>query len=190
MDLLRLSQNIRQLRQTQGMTLEQLATKCGLSKGFISQVENFRLMPSLKALNRLSLALGVELPQLFSDETQTPEYSFGNLQDGESIVRDNGIHFGIDYHALAYRQIGRQMEPFLIEYRPAQEERGFMMHDTEEFFVLLEGEVEFFVLDDQNPRRMRPGDTIYMKANLPHRVRLAGECTYAKALSVYSKRNG
>ena len=45
MNLLELSQTIRKVRQTQKMTVEQLARRSGFSKGFISQVENFRITP-------------------------------------------------------------------------------------------------------------------------------------------------
>ena len=188
MDLLRISQNIRHLRQAQGMTVEQLALKSGFSKGFVSQVENFRITPSLKALNKLSTALGVEISQIFSGEAAAPEYTFGRIDAGEPVTREDEAEYGIDYHALAYRQIGRMMEPFLIEYHPTDEERDFKMHDTEEFYTLLEGELDFYVINEQNVRRMTAGDTVYLRANLPHKVHLAEGCKYAKALSVYTRK--
>ena len=187
MDLLRISQNVRALRIAQGMTVDQLAAKSGFSKGFISQVENFRLTPSLKAINKIAAALGTEMAVLFQSEAKVPEYTFGNLGAGEEVIRDNGGHFGIVYRALAYRQIGRGMDPFLIEYHRAAEERAFMMHDTEEFYILLEGEVDFFVLEEKNRTRMKSGDTVYLAANIPHRVALAPGRTYAKALNVYGR---
>lgn len=185
MALSRISQNIRSLRIAQGMTVDKLAAKSGFSKGFISQVENFRVSPSLKALNKIADALGIDIHVLFQDEAQTPEYTFGSLLDGEEVSRDNGGHFGIIYHALAYRQIGRNMDPFLIEYHPSTEDRDFMMHDTEEFYVLLEGELDFYIMDENNCTSMKAMDTLYMKADLPHKVRLANGCTYAKALVIY-----
>ena len=54
MNLLELSQTIRKVRLEREMTVEQLAQRSAFSKGFISQVENFRLSPSLKALNRIA----------------------------------------------------------------------------------------------------------------------------------------
>ena len=187
MDLLHISQNIRSVRQTQKMTVEQLAAKSGFSKGFISQVENFRVTPSLKALDKIASALGLRLGDLFQETGTAPEYSFGHLDDGEEVIRDDNLRFGIRYYALAYRQIGRQINPFMVEYTPANEERDFMMHDTEEFFLLLEGEVEYRLFDGGNSHVMRKGDTLYMKANIPHQVRLHGSCSFARALIVYSQ---
>ncbi|MBP5182957.1 MAG: helix-turn-helix transcriptional regulator, partial [Lentisphaeria bacterium] len=165
MDLLELSGNIRRLRLSQKMTVEQLAAKSAFSKGFISQVENFRITPSLNALNRIAGALGVSLPDLFQQDHKAPVYTFGNLSDGEELFRDDNIKFGIRYFALAYRQIGRKMNPFVIEYTPSKEEREFMMHDTEEFFLLLEGELDYFLMDDRTVRRMKKGEFLYMQAN-------------------------
>ena len=65
MNLLELSQTIRRLRLERRLTVEQLALRSGFSKGFISQVENFRISPSLKALNRIAEALEVDLKSLF-----------------------------------------------------------------------------------------------------------------------------
>jgi len=183
--LLRIAQNIRTFRIAQGMTVDQLALKSGFSKGFISQVENFRVSPSLKALDRISGALGIDLALLFQDENGMPDYTFGSLDSGEEVTRDNSGHFGIVYRSLAYRQIGRAMDPFLMEYHRTGEERDFMRHDTEEFYILLEGEIDFCIMEDKNCTRMKPGDTLYMKAGLPHKVRLAPGCDHAKALLVY-----
>ena len=178
---------IRELRILNGLTQEELADRSELSKGFISQVENFRITPSLKAVNKIAAALGTELSVLFQSETQIPEYTFGNINQGEEVTRDNSGHFGIIYNSLAYRQINRLMDPFIIEYHRASEERDFLLHDTEEFYILLDGELDFYIMDDKNCTRMKAGDTVYLRANVPHKVKLAENCNYAKALNVYSK---
>ena len=164
MNLLELSQTIRKVRIAQGMTVEQLAKKSSFSKGFISQVENFRQTPSLKALVRIAEALGLPVSRLFSE---------------------NGENHGIRYLALAYQQIGRKMDPFLIEYTPGAP-RDFMFHDTEEFFLLLEGRLNYYLYDNSGLHEMKAGDTLYMKANIPHRVQLPDGCTFAKGLVIYT----
>ena len=186
MNLLELSKTIREMRKKQGMTVEALAKNSGFSKGFISQIENFRITPSLKALMKISAALGVSLEELFSGSAQPNRpYSFGNLSEGEVFDRDAGDSHGIHYLALAHRQIGRKMDPFVIEYTPGPE-REFLMHDTEEFFILLEGELDYCIYDDSNKKHLVPGDTVYMQANVPHRVILPASCTRARALVIYS----
>lgn len=185
MNLLELSQTIRKVRQTQKMTVEQLAKRSGFSKGFISQVENFRITPSLKALVRIADALGTDISALFEQNSPGEQFSFGNLADGVELQRDNSMEYGIRYLALAHRQLGRKMDPFVIEYTPAPQ-RGLMSHESEEFFILLEGEIDYCVYDMKNPHLLKPGDTVYMKANIPHAVTLSKGCSRAKALIIYS----
>lgn len=185
MDLLQISQNIKQLRQSQNMTVEGLARNSGFSKGFISRLENFRITPSLKALRKISAALGVNIAELFKTDLVNPLYTPGKLDDGRELIRDNNFEYGMHYRALAYQQIDRKLNPVLVEYRRGKLERDFLMHESDEFFVLLEGEIDFYVSDSAACRRMRANDTIYLTANLPHKVRLASGCNYAKALIIY-----
>ena len=186
MYLLELSQTIRKVRQTQKMTVEQLARRSGFSKGFISQVENFRITPSLKALVKIADALGIDVGDLFRKNNEGEQFSFSRLDEGEELQRDDNTKYGIRYLALAYRQLGRKMDPFILEYTPA-EPRELMLHESEEFFVVLEGSLDYCIYDDKHPRRMNPGDTLYLKANIPHRASLAPGCRYAKGLVIYSE---
>ena len=180
---------IKNLRVLKGLTQEELANRAELSKGFISQVENFRTTPSLKALEKIAGALGVGIGDLFTGNNAGEEFSFSRLDEGEELERDDSDLHGIRYLALAYRQPGRKMDPFILEYTEA-EPRKLMFHDSEEFFAVLEGSLDYFIYDDLRPRRMVPGDTVYLKANIPHRAALAPGCSRAKALVVYSEPAG
>lgn len=186
MDLIRIAQNIRSVRIAQKMTVEQLAQRSGFSKGFISQVENFRTTPSLKALVKLAEALGLQVSDLFFSDDPTPEFTFGSLDDGVELVRNDNLQYGIRYFALAYKHISRSMDPFVVEYTPADKCRDFLQHDTEEFFLVLEGELDYYLIDNSNHKRLKAGDTVYMKAFIPHRVELPPGVEKAKAVLVYS----
>ncbi len=50
---------LRKHRQSQGITLEDLARRSGYTKGYISLVESDQRLPSLTALARLSRPLGL-----------------------------------------------------------------------------------------------------------------------------------
>jgi len=188
MDLLEISQRIRKIRIQQNLTVEQLAKKSGFSKGFISQVENFRLTPSLKALNAISVALGVPLTAILTSNPEVPEYTIGSVEQGEEIFRNDNERYGMRYLALAYEQLDRELEPFIVEYHRCGEERPMLLHDTEEFYVLLSGKVDFFIAGNPTPEVLSAGQTVYLKANIPHRVRLAEDCDFARALVIYSQK--
>jgi transcriptional regulator with XRE-family HTH domain len=187
MDLLNISQKVRAIRQKQDMTVAQLAEKSGLSKGFISRLENFRINASVNALVKISEALGISINDLFAEEDKAAGYVFSNLDQGEKVVRNDGEIFGINYFSLAFKKTDRKLEPFLIEYKPSERQRDFLMHSSDEFFILLEGNIIFYIGDEKNSHEMTPGDTLYLSKNLPHKVRLSDGCDYAKAITVYDK---
>ena len=74
-----LGERIRVLRRRRGLTVQALASSCGLSKGFISQVENGRTSPSLSTLSELAKVLGV-----------SPAFLVREPSTGAFVTRGNG----------------------------------------------------------------------------------------------------
>jgi len=60
---------IRDLRRRKDWTLEQLAREAGVSKGFLSAIENEKNHPTGKMLLKLARALGASVDYLLSGET-------------------------------------------------------------------------------------------------------------------------
>lgn len=185
MDLMHLAQVMKTARLRQRLTVEALARRAGVSKAFISRLENFRVAPSLATLSAIAVALGVPMRDFFEKESVPPPVVFGRLEDGRPVDRDQAGRFGMAYLAQAWEKIDRGMHPLLVTYEPSTKFRDLMSHESEEFFLLLEGQVDFYVYDETSPRRMRVGDTAYLSRALPHAVRLPKGVRGAKALVVY-----
>jgi transcriptional regulator with XRE-family HTH domain len=66
----RLGARIKGLRQSRGLTLDQLAARSGVSRAMISRVERGESSPTAALLDRLCAGLGVLLSTLFRDEAQ------------------------------------------------------------------------------------------------------------------------
>jgi len=77
-----------------------------------------------------------------------------------------------------------------VEYHPSATKRGFLRHEMEEFFVLLEGQVEFFVMDESHGRTLTAGETVYLSKGIPHAVQLLSGEKQARALVVYREESG
>jgi len=187
MDLLNVAQTMRQLRQRQSMTLDALAERSGLTKGYISRLENFRVSPSLPALSKIAAALGVPMAAFFQEDFKAPPYVVGSMDEGREIDRNEGSRFGLRYFSLAFDKLDRIMDPFVIEYSPSDGVREMMMHDADEFFVVLEGSLDYFICDMASPKSLKKGQTIYLSKNIPHTSSLANGCSSAKALIVYCR---
>ena len=189
MNLLHISQTIKKIRIKRGMSVTQLAEKSGFSKAFISRLENFRVNASVAALAKITDALGITMSNLFQEDVESPQYLFGTLDDGEPLDRDDGAKHGINYRALFFRKLDKRLDPFVVAYTPAPGQREFLTHEQDEFFLLLEGTLDFAVGDDGNTRRMKAGDTLYLSKNVPHRISLP-DAKDAKALVIFTQPPG
>ncbi|MBQ2031137.1 MAG: helix-turn-helix domain-containing protein, partial [Lachnospiraceae bacterium] len=61
---------LKQMRIRQSLTLEELASRSELTKGFLSQVERNLTSPSIATLTDILEALGSSLGEFFGEEQQ------------------------------------------------------------------------------------------------------------------------
>src|SRR5580658_11104496 len=66
-----IGQKIRRLRLKRSMGLAELGREVGLSASFLSQLENGRVVPTLKHLALVAQVFEKELPYFFRDENET-----------------------------------------------------------------------------------------------------------------------
>ncbi len=72
---------LRAARHTRGMTLDQLATASGLTKGFLSRLERDEVSPSVASLVTVCEVLGMGVGELF----ETPKTSLVRANEGRRI---------------------------------------------------------------------------------------------------------
>ena len=65
---MQIGDKIKRMRIEKGLTQEELANRCELSKGFISQLENDLTSPSIATLIDILEILGTNLKEFFSDD--------------------------------------------------------------------------------------------------------------------------
>src|SRR5262252_325393 len=65
----RIAERVRELRARQGLSLEALASKSGVSRSMISVIERGESSPTAVVLEKLSVGLGVPLASLFDAPT-------------------------------------------------------------------------------------------------------------------------
>jgi len=62
---LRIGKNITAIRKKKNLTLEKLAYENDISKGYLSEVESGKKLPSLKMLKKIAEALEVDIKDFF-----------------------------------------------------------------------------------------------------------------------------
>lgn len=180
MNLIELATALKKARLERGMTLEEVASRAGLTRGWLSKVENFRVTPSLPALASIAATLGVRLSELFEGIDAQPAFVVTRRGQGQLIRRDEEISL-LTYEALAHARPSRKMDPFVIVVPPGPE-RPQLSHGGEEFVHILEGAIEFSFADQRVT--LGAGDSAYLNGTTPHTVRCVSEYP-ARLLTVY-----
>ncbi len=62
--VLLLGENVRRVRQARGLSQEQLALEAGMKRSYLSELERGLRNPTVRALERLALALGIDPSEL------------------------------------------------------------------------------------------------------------------------------
>ncbi len=68
----RIAERIRSLRSAQGLSLEALAARSGVSRSMLSLIERGETSPTAVVLDRIATGLGVVLASLFEDPAAAP----------------------------------------------------------------------------------------------------------------------
>ena len=66
-----IGKRIRQLRIKNDLTLEELASRTELTKGFLSQLERNLASPSIQTLEDITEALGTTMSNFFAEEAES-----------------------------------------------------------------------------------------------------------------------
>ena len=154
---------VRKLRTERGLSLREASRRSGLSVSFLSAIERDATGVSVATLHRLTEAYGVTLLDLFDRGRRGAR----RVRPAErpSLELDRS---GVRIEQLALGSV--QLEPQLFLLAPGATSEGEYSHVGEEFLFVLEGELTFWV-GDQERYRLRTGDALTFPSNLPHRWR-------------------
>lgn len=169
---------IKTLRESLGLSVEQLAERCDCQPSMISGLEAGDIAPSLAPLIKITRALGVRLGTLLDDDTDVgPVVTRAGQASSTARVKsletssDAGV---LDFFSLAAGKTARHMEPFLINVNPSHtKEHTLSTHEGEEFIHVLGGAIE--VEYGKDLYVLESGDSIYYDSIVPHEVRGGGD---------------
>ena len=174
-----LVQRIKELRIKRGYVLEDLAQKTGLSKGYLSKVENSSKAPPVSTLTKIAKALKVSMSTIFGEEETSVVYHI-TKRDNRPVIARDGSKYGYSYESLAAGYSGRKMDPYTIEIPPNAKQPKFQ-HKGEEIFFMLEGRIR--VIHGDIEFVLEEGDCCYFDSSVPHHSYALGDRP-AKALMV------
>lgn len=179
----RLAARLSSYRKLHGLSLEQAATRAGITKSYLSKLERGLSSPTIATLLRLAQALGTSAEQLIAEAGQGDEIVLVKAGERMPFTRSDERE-GYVYEAIAVNRSRKAMAPFIMTPPSSVSERpDLASHAGEELIFLVSGVME--VIFEDRVIHMEEGDSLYFNASIPHRSRSLGSAP-AKALVVVS----
>lgn len=158
---MKIGQKIKFLRQQNGLTMEELANRCELSKGFISLLERDMTSPSIQTLKDILETLGTDLATFFNDVEE--EKVVFTTEDYASKV-DSELRNEITW--IVPNAQKNEMEPVILTLEPNGNTYPDNPHEGEEFGYVMEGTVT--VVIGNKKYLAKKGETFLIKPDKPH----------------------
>ena len=158
---MRIGEKLKQLRLRTNLTQEELAIRCDLSKGFISQIERDQSSPSIATLVDILECLGSTPEEFFKESA--PEQVLYHQDDAYS-TEDEDLGHTITWIIPSAQK--NDMEPILVNLRPGGRTQTYDPHAGEVFGHVLSGAVTS--RRGKQAWKIKKGDSIYYSASLPY----------------------
>ena len=164
-----LGADVRALRKSKSLTLNELALKVGRSVGFVSQVERGLSSPSIDDLRAIAGALDVPTSWFFmSDDVDPAERGVIVRAGGRRALgtRESGI-----VEELLSPDLGGSFEMFRSEFQPGAEMQTPVLRETEESGYVVSGVLDLWI--EETLFHLEEGDTFRFD-HKPYRWRNPG----------------
>ncbi|MDF9866649.1 transcriptional regulator with XRE-family HTH domain [Bacilli bacterium PM5-3] len=154
---------IKKLRLKNSLTLEELANRCELTKGFLSQLERDKTTTSIQTLLDILEVLGTTPVEFFDDKNDREKIVF--CEDDCFVQEDDD--FTISW--LVPNAQKNQMEPILITLKPNKLSNIVTPFEGEAFGYVLKGK-SLLVYDDKEIS-IEEGNSFYVDGECEHYIK-------------------
>ncbi|WP_312649316.1 cupin domain-containing protein [Proteiniclasticum sp.] len=158
---MQIGEKIKNLRIKNALTQEELANRCELTKGFISQLERDLTSPSIATLVDILEGLGTNLKDFFNETTD--EKIVFSKED--AFEKENDEHKNIINWIIPNAQ-KNAMEPIHVEIAPGGRTKEMPPHEGEEFGYVLSGSIILHLGIEKH--KVRKGESFYLKPGMGH----------------------
>ena len=162
-----LGEKIKDLRLSCELTQEELADRCELTKGYISQLENDLTSPSIATLIDILSALGTTLKEFFNSVDDEEKVSFSKNEFIEKVTD------GYTLNWLVPNAQKNAMEPIHILLNVGESTDEDFPHEGEEFGYVIKGEIVLII--GKRKIKVKKGESFYFTANKVHCIKNNGK---------------
>lgn len=154
------------MRLSLGLTQEELADRCEITKGYISQLENDLTSPSIATLSDILSALGSDLSEFFEKGGKDERVVFS---EDAFIIKET------DEGKLTWLVPNSQkntMEPILMIVKKGCATEDDMPHEGEEFGYVLKGRIKINL--GSKSYIAKKGESFYYVSDKTHNIESIG----------------
>lgn len=160
---MRIGEKLKQIRLRTNLTQEELASRCDLSKGFISQVERDLTSPSIATLVDILECLGTNLTEFFHE----PASDKVLFRQEDAFTSENEERGSMITWIVPNAQKNK-MEPILLRLRGGGHTDDYAPHAGEVFGYVTQGAVTLQV--GAKRWKVRRGECFYYTAVSPYHI--------------------
>lgn len=158
---MQLGTKIKDMRLQLNLTQEELADRCELTKGYISQLENDLTSPSIATLGDILDALGSSFSEFFREEKNEKVV----FAENDYIEKESD---GLVQNWLVPNAQKNLMEPLSVELAPHASTAEDVPHEGEEFGFVLDGKITLTL--GKKKYVCHKGESFYYSADRTHRI--------------------
>ncbi len=165
--IMEMAQRIRTLREIEGLSIEEMAQKTGVSEEEYASCENGSSDLNFAFLYRCAAALKVDVTEIIDGSgPRLAGYTVTRKGEGQEIQKAHGMV----YYNLASAFKNRIAEPLFVvsSYDPLQQNKPIELtsHEGQECDVVVSGALKVQV--GNHIEILREGDSIYYDSSVPH----------------------
>lgn len=163
-------QNVRREREQAGLSVRELARRLGVSASFLSQFELGQSQAAVSTLFAIASELNVSLDDLLGHSVVPARNRRDSESDPPTVPEYLAFQTGVRWHRLAELD-GEQVDFLLTEYEPGADSAPAdqpQRHRGNDYGYVLEGTLTIMI--DGRRRRVRQGNAIAMRGDVPHRL--------------------
>ncbi len=154
-----IGKKLKELRLVNELTLTDLASRCELTKGFLSQVEHNLTTPSIATLEDILEALGTNLSEFFREEEEKQI-----VFTAQDFFVDEREDYTIEWVIPNAQK--NEMEPILLTLHPHKKSHIQSSHRGEEFGYVLKGTVT--LVQGNKKYKLKAQETFYLEGTKSH----------------------
>ena len=169
-----IGQRIRAIRQEKRLTLDELATRTGFAKSYLSQIETLKREPPISTLTKIAYVLGVDIFFLISGEIRKSDEQFITIvkESERKVISKPSGSPAYMYEPINDKKIDRLMDGYIVTVGPEFPKEP-LVHEGQEITYVLEGRHEFVY--DGKTYLLEEGDCYCFESMKPHYSRSLGD---------------